>query len=406
MDDRKTVNYNAGQPLWFWSADRNDTTHLRMKLEMDHDIDGGDLLEAWKKTMKVYPLLNWIPDKVRGDLLFYEPESEPVVVNYDGPLMPCTELAGGRPIAISYYGNAIVLTFYHSIADAAGIVGVLRTLVYHYCTLHFHREYDAGGIMLTENRAVETYYRSPFRLDLGAYTPQPLAFYPLGDTIFTDPEMAPPKPGDVVTSSATISAEEFLRYCKAHGANPSVMLCILMGKAIYHSHPEERRRLALDVTVNYRKALGLPDCLGVFSTVATVCATYDQIMEGGTESAAAALREALNRQRTEDYAKTMMDMARTYLILKDALSAVISYEGRIDFGSCNRHVTGMFLVNNVTNTIHMIEFKEDFILHFQFGKATEFYRNAFINELKEAGISIKAQSGAFIIPKEIREMEE
>lgn len=402
--NKKKICYNAGQPLWFWGADQNDTTHLRLMLKLDHEIDREDLLLAWKETMEIYPLLNWIPDKVKGELVFYEPEDEPRVIHYNGPIAPYTEISGNRAIAISYDKNSIILTFYHSVADAAGIIGVLKTLIYKYCSIHFKREYEKNEIMLIKNRDVQEYYSSPFQLQLGEYTPQPLAFYPIGDTIFTDSEMAPAVPGEIVTSSVTILAEEFIAYCKKYGATPSVMLCILLGKAIYNSHPDEKRRVALDVTVNYRKALGLSECLGVFSTAATVCASYDEIMNQPLKDLSKRLRADLAKQRTEDYAKTMMDMARTYLMLKDALSGVISYEGKIDFGSCNEHVMDVSLANNVTNTIHMIEFKNSFILHFQFGKATTWYQKAFIKELKDAGIHIKAMTEAVSIPNEVSEI--
>ena len=272
----KTLKYNAGQPLWFWGADRNDKTHLRIKLELDHEVDGNDLTEAWRKTLKVYPLLNWIPEDVKGDILYYEPEKEPEPVHCDAPVMPYTELAGKRVIAVSYYGKSVTVTLFHAISDATGIIGVLKTLMYHYCTLHFHKEYDQTGIMLTEGREVEEYYGSPFRLPLGDYTSQPLAFFPIGNTVYRDPDMVPPNPGDIVTSCVTVSSEEFMRYCKEHKANPSAMLCILLGKAVYGMHPEERRRLCLDVTVDYRKALGLTECLGVFSSSAIICTTYEQ----------------------------------------------------------------------------------------------------------------------------------
>lgn len=302
---------------------------------------------------------------------------------------------------LSYHEKEITITFYHSIADAAGIIGVLRTLVYHYCCLHFHQDFDPAGIELREGRPVEEYYRSPFHLELGEYTPQPLMSYPIGDTLFTDPEMKPAAPGEVCTSTVTVSSEEFVRFCKEHASSPAIMLCILLGKAIYNANPGEKRRMAFDITVNYRKQLNIPDCLGVFSTVATVCAPYGEIMEKPIEETAAILKKMLDTQRTEDYAKTMMDMARTYLMLKDALSGVISYEGRMDFGSCNDHVANMFLVNNVFNTIHMIDFKGNFILHFQFGKATDKYREAFVKELEKAGITVKEKTGTYTVPNEV-----
>ncbi len=397
----KKIMYNAGQPLWFWGADKNDTTHLRIVLEMDHAIDPEALLGAWKKTMKVYPLLDWVPEKVNGDLIFYEPESEPLVVEHDGPITPCSKKAGGRPIVVSFHEKEITLTFYHSIADAAGIIGVLRTFVYHYCCLHFQKDFDPAGIELREGRPVEDYYRSPFSLELGDYTPQPLASYPIGDTLFTDAEMAPPAPGTVCTSTVRISSEEFIRLCKQNDTSPSIMLCILLGKAIYSANPGDKRRMAFDITVNYRKQLGISDCLGVFSTVATVCSPYTEIMEKPVPETAGILKKQLDAQRTGDYAKTMMDMARTYLILKDALSGVISYEGRMDFGSVNDHVTNMFLVNNVFNTIHMIDFKGDLILHFQFGKATDKYREAFVKELEKAGVTIKEKTETYTVLNEV-----
>lgn len=381
--------FDAGKVTWLWSADKNDSIHLRLSFGFDHKIDECKLLSAWKKTMKVYPLLDCIPNGNSGHMIFSSAPDSIRVIEIDSPVTPCTELSAGRGISLSYHDDVITLAAYHSLMDGTGMISVVKTLIYNYCCIYFGENFDSSGFMITENRNPEEYYKTQHNIKLGKYTPMPMATFPENEEFFFDPQMKPPAEGKIISSCLSIPVENFIAFCKKHKATPSVMLCILFGRAAYGLSDSERRSMAFAVTMDLREATETKDAIGQFSASGILTASYDEIMNAPLSETASSLRSALNKQRSKDYIKTSIAMFRTYDMFQTTCSAVISYEGKIDFGSCGAHIQQMSMLNNTSNTLHMVEFKNNFLLFCQFGLATERYMNAIFNELKKADIDAK-----------------
>ena len=71
-NNNRKLYYDAGKSTWFGVCDVNDDIHLRIRYQLDHEVNGEELALAWKKTMKVYPILDRIPDRIDGHLQFFE----------------------------------------------------------------------------------------------------------------------------------------------------------------------------------------------------------------------------------------------------------------------------------------------------------------------------------------------
>ena len=405
MSGERKMMYSMGQSLWFWRSDASDPVHPEITVFLDSEIDGDQLLSAWKKTMKVYPLLDWIPELVGGEVVFYEADTEPVVVHTEGAVRPCSPLAAGRAFAVAWSGNHFTLTSYHSILDGAGVISVLSTLLYHYCSLHYHQEFDPAGFELREGRKTEENFCSAATMDLGKFEMQPMVLPLDGKTIFSDPGMAPSAPGQILASSVTVDSEKFMQLCRENGATPAIMLSMLFGKAICSLFPEDRRELAFEITTDGRKGLGKTGFLGALSSSASIWCGREDLEERPLEETAKKLRSLMNAQRTEDYAKTQIAIVRNNFILKMHLSGTVSYEGSLHFGSIEEHIAGISLCNHSFNTVHMVELKGNFLIFFQLGGASDRYREAFVKELEKLGVHAGEQKAASAIPAERSERE-
>lgn len=406
MRENGELIFDAGRTTWLWVSDKNDRTHPTMRYTLDHEIDGEQLAKAWEKTLRVYPILTCAVNGDSGYLRFYRSDEESRVIHTPSPVCPCTKLAAFKPAALSYDGNTLTVTAYHSVMDGSGMIGVVKTLIYEYCSIHFKKEFDPAGIMLKEGRDPSEYYKTQNNVDLGSFTPAPLVLQPEGEEIFTDPEMKVSAGNAIFQTALRIPAQAFMAECRASGATPAVMLCMLFARAVYHMDESERRRMSFVLTLDQRSALGLKDTLGQCSASALIGASYEELMQGDPQSAAVRLREQLDHQRSADYIKTYITLARTYDILYRDVSAVISYEGRLDFGECGGHVVGMSLVNNSSNTLHMLELNGSFLLTLQFGDATQRYAEALQKELRCAGIEPESLSPVGAAIKEIRSLEQ
>lgn len=349
--------YDAGKVTWLWSSDKNDSIHIRLSFGLDHKIDEAELLSAWKKTMKVYPLLDCIPNGDSGHMIFRSAPESIRVVNSDFSVTPCTEISAGRGITLSYSDDTITLAAYHSLMDGIGMISVVKTLIYNYCCIHFGEKLDPSGFMITEDRSPEEYYTTQNSIKLGECTPVPMMTFPEDEEFYSDPQMKAPAEGKIITACLSIPVDKFIALCKKHKANPTAMLCILFGRAAYGLSDSERRSMAFAVTMNLRPAES-KDSIGQFSSSGILTASYDEIMNAPISETATRLRSDLNKQRSEDYIKSSIAMTRTYDMFQRVCSAVISYEGKMDFGSCGLHIKQMSMLNNTSNTIHMVEFGE------------------------------------------------
>ena len=400
--EKKELYYNSGKCVWFWNADHNDSLHLRMAFTFDHRVDGEQLKAAWEQTMKVYPLLACIPDRVDGDLVFYQTDAPMPVIESEAPIMPMTDLGGQRAITLSWFKDTITLIAYHSVMDGNGMISVARTLIWAYCCIHFGESFDPGSIVTKEGRAPREYYLLEHDVKLGEYNKVPPVTFPEGVRFFEDEEMVPAD-GGVVSGCLSVPSDQFIRMCRANGANPSAMLCLLFGRAVYRQFPEEKKSLALALTMDSKPYLGLAGSIGHGSGAMILTADRDEVTAPSSEEIIRRLRRDINAQRTEDYVKSMTALTRTYDLFNTSCSGVISYEGALDFGACSGHVTEMFMVNNTCNTLHVTEFGGRFLLFFQFGKATGRYMEALKAEMEKLGVQVKTEREPAVPVMEITE---
>ena len=399
-NNHRELYYDAGKSTWFWVCDVNDDIHLRIRFQLDHEVNGEELALAWKKTMKVYPILDRIPDRIDGHLQFFETDDEPAVVESEMPASPGTELTRGRSISVSYHKDSITLLAYHAVMDGTGMTAVAKTLLYHYCTIHFGEQYPADGFMLTEDREPETYFQQYMSYPLGKFDAVPAYTFPENTEFFSDARMVPEAPGKIVVGCLRVPADAFMKLCKANHSNPSAMLGILLGRAEYHLNPDDQRDAMLHMTIDFRPALGVKESIAQCSSAVMIHASRDEILSDDISSAAVNMRTQLNSQRTSEYVRSYISLLRTYDMVTTACSGVISYMGKIELGEIQKHVLGMSMVNNACNILNMVQFGDDFLLFCQFGLAAEDYMKAITAELEKLGVHAETAAEAkLVIPE-------
>ncbi|MBR5089398.1 MAG: hypothetical protein IK093_08215 [Ruminiclostridium sp.] len=388
QNSRKLV-YDSGKSTIFWDWDIKDDIHIRVSFCFDHSINGDELLQAWKKTLKVYPLLDLVPDRINDHILFFEPKEEVRVVESREPVMPREKLAAERCISVSYYDDTVTVLAFHSVIDGKGIMTVSKTLAYHYCCIHFNKIFDPNGFTLSEGRQITEYYKPFTSCPLGDYTSVPMMTFPENAEYFSDSDMVPDASGKIISGTLGFSYDNFIEICRKNGANPSVMMCILLAKATYRLHIDEHRDMVYFVTMDFREALGITESIAQCSWAAMLELPYAEAMSNDIGATAKVLRSALNTQRTEDYVKSCAAMLRTYNIDATACSGIVSYFGDIGLGELQEHITGMMLANNSCNTVNLIQFGDEYMLLCQLGIATERYMKALTTELKKLGIDTR-----------------
>ncbi|MBO4395332.1 MAG: hypothetical protein J5819_03185 [Eubacterium sp.] len=368
----------------FWLMDRNNDIHIRYVATLDHEIDDEIIKKAWEKTKLVYPIIDTIIDVVDWDIYLYTANGENPVMHGERPAMPGSSVVGNRVVTLTVYKNKITMNAFHTLVDGGGLLQIMQTLLYTYLSEYTGETDGVTTVQLEENRDAGEYYRILGEGDLGEFEPQPLFLYPFKREFVEDEEMRPGDDGARIFGALQFDKGDFLKLCKANGANPSAMLCLWFAQAFYRLHPEERRDVGLAITISDRKTFGMEKYISNCLSMGILDISHEMAMMPET---AAKIRRDISMQRTDDYIKTFWQFESTYGWNHIHRLGLVTYIGTVDIGSLTGHITDFRMETNSCNNLYLADMNDEFILMFQFGRVTREYMNEFKNLLTEAGIS-------------------
>ena len=424
MDHRKNL-VDLGEMLGSEIIyDLDNPYHLRYTAELDHEIDGGLLAEAWERTKRVYPLIDAVLVFDRGDLDDYKSiknedrpsychdhmylaaaeKGENVPVKTKVPVAPGTAAVGGRLVCISYYGNSVSLSAYHTLVDGGGMNMIFSTFLYAYLALYTGHEDPSPVVELREGREIAEYY-TPSLFDLvyaRDYTPMPIYALPRGCKGFRDPEMAN-EAGRLLAADLAVNAADFMALCKSSGANPSSMLCVLIAKATRDLYPEGWDSLAYNLTVSVRKAFGLENAISNSVSCAAACITREELEQETLAAVSQKVRRDLDSQRGWDYFASFYRVFDTYRYTPVFIPRTVTYIGGLNVGENNRHITGFSMAANGDCNLYLMQLNDRFHLCLEYGRATGKYLDAFVRVFSELGVRAEITRSQYEVDPDVEE---
>ncbi|HBU13101.1 MAG TPA: hypothetical protein DEB31_10395 [Clostridiales bacterium] len=212
------------------SHTHNNTT-FRLDLELYEDVEKDALQQALVKIMPRFPSFG-VALK-RGLFWYYlEPNNALPIVKEDNRF-PCRRLKdfinNGFLFNIMYYKKNVIMECFHGLADGAGAIEFLKTLIYEYLTLLGY-DIDAEGMVLSAEGKVRadelensfnTYYDPK-----GDYLKlkQPLAYHIVGTALADNV---------IFATHGEMNLSEFLAVVKKKGVTVSAYVAALLIYAIY-----------------------------------------------------------------------------------------------------------------------------------------------------------------------------
>ena len=195
----------------------------------------------------------------------------------------------------------------------------------------------------------------------------------------------------LVLSRVEVESDAFISYCKQNGANPSVMLVILMAQAMYRNNPEEQRPFAGLITMNIRHALGIDMAIMGQSSAMIIDVTRDELETKPFTELIREKRSSMDAQRSRDYLLSRADdMRNAKPFMRAEYTFRLSYFGEFDYGGYSSHVEDILTYNEAYDEVHMFSINGRFFIDLQLGSATEEYVGAVLSLLREAGVNAKA----------------
>lgn len=382
----KEVYYNGGPVSGFWNIDQKISIHTTFSAELDHDIDGRIIENAWEKTKLVYPLIDCLPENVNGELIFYKDGKKNIPIKSKRNIAPGCELAAGRGFTVTYYGRKLSLCTYHTIVDGMGTLNILNTLLYYYLSEYTGTEDVPENVCITQNREPQEYFRPMDAEKPVNYTPQAIYTPPADVRYFADDRFVRTASGRVVAAKLSISAADLMRECKKYGANPSAMLCVLFAGAIYRLHPDEQRSVYLTLTMNTRKAFGSGDSIANCALSARIPVIKEELDTLPFEELIKRTRSIISYHQTDDYAKSYLAFINSFNFVEKDRAGMVTYMGTVNLGSYTEHITDFGITAMITDCIYAAELNGRFLINFELGMATRDYIERFSAILNEMNI--------------------
>ena len=392
--------FNGGAFSPFWWHDKETLYHNKFRVTLDHKVDPGLLREAWDKTKKVYPLIDWVPDVKGGNMIFYQEEGKNDPIESKVPILPGGELTSHRAFSLTYYKDSVTMSAYHCIVDGGGINAIFSTMIYFYLKAYTGKGEDIPPVTTIEGREPKDYFIPLSLVDRGEFKRQPLITYPKRKGMFIDLDMCPDEEGEISIARIKVSVEAFIGACKKIGANPSAMLAILMAKAAYALHPDRKGDLAFVLTMSARAAFGIEESIANCSANLLIPIQYQDITGDDMSKAASKIRSVIDYQRRQDFLKTLTEFYETYDWILAKRYAFLTYIGKLEVGENTKHIKAFEMTDDSTDSMYMMELNGEFVISFQFGKVTDKYMNKIREILSSFDVGSEIETETYHIVKD------
>ncbi len=395
-------------PLFYISSEKMPFT-IRIEVGLKETVSEQSLKYAVGKAMKRYPYFAVRLTEKDGEYLT-EPNEKPVVV-YPGPAVYSlgSEKVNNHLLALSYFERKIYFYISHVITDGGGFVPFIKTVLYYYLCDHYQIELEPDGINLADDDFFEDEVCNPYpegKMEVAEpFCQKKLPeFFRLRDGGYINDH-------DATVFRFTLKEDEVMRFNYDNDGSPCSLISVLMTKAIWSLHPEEKKDIVSAVSFNLRPGLGnrhnyrmlcsaimldYPDEMrNVDITKMCTCSRGMTMLQSQPENVLyyasrqkKRVQELLKVSDIEEKKRLCGEMA-----LKDSTDNTfsVSYVGRISFGSAEPYMKSMYnLTDGSTYETVFIEVAAiNGIFHVAFiqGFSSDVYYKSFLKQLKLCGLS-------------------
>lgn len=340
-----------------YQTSREKSNVIRMEIQLCDLIDIAALRRAVDTTMQRYPYFAVMLQK-EGDEYYFSENTHPVTVSDSEKSVSLnSEASGFHLLAFACQMNTIFVDVFHALTDGTGMMELIRTLLYYYCTDHYRVEISTRGIRLVGDRIPQEEWDDPaVRLALSS----PEKPREVSPALNLTEQCHARTDQSKTLFSITLDETAFMRFCLAHDGSPGTMTALLLSRAITSVHPDLPQPVRICLCVNQRNALRAP--LAHQSLVGWAWLEYKQKMRTWplTSQATAfrgmvfaqtldenviANQQAMNRN-CQVLRSLKTDEARAAFVKSDdaylssVLTATVSYVGKADFGDAEPYIAG------------------------------------------------------------------
>jgi len=416
-------NFNSGT-IMYYNLSPKEAITVQYVIEMKEKIDGESLRQALDITMMRYPYLAK-RIVVKDDGYHLVENDLPVVIKPTHHIIPlCGPDANYHQLAFSYSDYTIYMVNTHSIFDGRGRSAFFHTLIYYYCKIRYNEEIEMEGVNLIDTPIDPSEYYDPFDFPIPEPEGQIPQTKPLPQQGMQLAEMGLVHKSHTQIHHLSIDEAQLMERCKQNHATPNSALSVILSRAIARLHPDSKEPIIANIACDPRTALHAehshhplassfsieftPDMREldfeqqneIFRSEMSAKADPSTVLTG--VKAAQQLYAQINALPTLQEKLSMAKKMFGYAIKSRTFS--ISYSGKSNFGSCDKHMAAIFPqleMNGIGIAIEVSATNGKFFLTFAQEWKEDVYFNAFLKELTRLGIDYDLLYSARLEPVKI-----
>ena len=397
-------------PLFYISSEKMPFT-IRIEVGLKEDVSEEPLRYAVGMAMKRYPYFSMRIEEIDGEYLAGH-NDKPVVV-YRGPEVYSlgSEKVNGHLLALSYFEKKILFYASHVITDGGGFIPFVKTVLYYYFCERYQLELDSAGINLAEDAFFDDELGDPYPIER-MKTAKPLYEKTLPD-FFRLRDGGYVRDHDATVFRFTMSENEVMKFNYDNDGSPCSLISVLMAKAIWALHPEEKKDIVSAVSFNLRPGLGNRHNYRMLCS--TIMLDYPNRMRSADVTRMCTCSRGMTMLQSQPenviyYAARRKEMVEKMLAvpgieekkrlcgliaLNDSVNNTfsVSYVGRISFGSAEPYMDSMYNLTDgstyETVFIEVAAINGNFHVAFIQGFSSDVYYKSFLEQLSLCGLSYK-----------------
>ncbi len=398
-----TFTSAQGNPFWEW--DNTDKLHMTFLMQLDHKVDGDKLLESMRETYEVWPLLKdaFIEDS-EGMLSFVENDKPLQVFNSPALVAPGAGMNADRLAAVTYYEDKLGITGMHSFFDGGSVQLIMSDMLSRYFKKYYGSDLDTGFEPLSPGAGDKPEYATFYAFNKDILS-RPFEYrdpIDIPQEVFKDLGMDYGPNLALSFYVIEMPSDEFIAYCKKHGASPSIMMYALFAQTVKNLHPENELPITANNTMNIRRALGLDLSLSG-QTMGNLLVATKEDMDLSLSELCQKVRESFNKQRELDFMLSRArDMANQIPSLDFKLTGSLQYMGRQSFGEATKHLLHYGVYEDMQSNVLGFELNGVFSIELMLGTVGKKYADEMCAILNAAGVNAKIAEHTEALPSEIR----
>lgn len=233
-------------------------------------INGGFLNQSLMSACKRYPYFNTKLIEKDGD--FFIVQNEQALVAKRTRELACLGhiSCGYHLVDITYYGYSIFVSFHHALCDGRGIMPLVETLIYYYCSLKYGEKPVPEGVRLADDPLLPGETADPF---LETYDfDESKEFISISRDAYGLPESVAMGELTNYRYEVKIPHSQYMKACREINATPVILLSLLMSCGIAELYPDYDKPINSNIATDMREALDYPN------TFKKLCEKYDSAL--------------------------------------------------------------------------------------------------------------------------------